>query len=134
MSSLWDRQVLEVNTVPWEMGGLVRLADGGTNVLTSSGSLESDVAALALDDVSHPSLGSTADDGCYFEALHETGVGRGRMSERPRLRPSPVSLCLACPTSRFVTFVLPLFFLFSCPISSTSARESNNFLRGWSWE
>lgn len=69
VSALWDRQVQEVNTVPWEMGGLVHLADGGANVLTGSSSLESDVAALALEVVSHPSLGSTADDGSYFEAI-----------------------------------------------------------------
>jgi hypothetical protein len=70
VSAEWDRALGEINTVPWEMGGLIHFADGGVNVLTSSSSsLATDVAALALEAVSHPSQGSTAGDTAYFEAI-----------------------------------------------------------------
>ncbi len=69
VSAEWDRAVGEINTVPWEMGGLIHFADGGANVLTSSSSLATDVAALALEAVSHASQGSTAGDTAYFEAI-----------------------------------------------------------------
>lgn len=69
LSDLWDREVGEVNSVPWQMGELVRLPDAGSNFVSSSSINPGNLISRAVLEASlHPSKGSTAIDGACFEA------------------------------------------------------------------